>query len=65
VFSFTIMIIDALLSVFGLAVICGLLYGTYLFKTRTLIAEEMKFLGHKFNLESTKGKELIFTIKRI
>jgi len=59
------LIIDALLSMLGLAVIVGFIYTAYAFKTKTVMAEEWRFLGHRFNIESSKGEEFIFTIKRI
>ncbi len=64
-FSIGIMMLDAILSVFGLMVICGTVWGFYKFKTETLMADEAKFLGYKFNYETAKGKELIFTMKKV
>ena len=64
-FSIGLMVLDALLSLFGLTVILATIWGFYKFKTETVMADESVFLGYKLNYESTKGKELIFTMKKV
>jgi len=63
-FSLIVGVLDIFLNIIGALSVCLVLWAFLGFQKSTLFTKQAKFWGYTFTVNSTRGKELMFTIKK-